>query len=166
MPIFVSLCLALAFIVQTANSLQSVLVSDVFIVGGLTVAIITIIGSFLNKLPEILSYDIFASSILLAWFAYWKPLFVKESPIFFFFPVYFALIIAFITLFFIEQRHKIDRDNLNLMQGLVNSNVVQPWVIMSCVVVTLYFEDHFIQFPVFMTLLSMRYALSGCLKPK
>jgi hypothetical protein len=166
MPVFVVLCLVLALIVQTGSPLQAVLVSPVLIYGGLTIAIVAIIGSFCKKLPENISYDLFSSSILLAWFAYWKPLFVKDSPIFFFFPVYFALIIAFVALFFIGQRHKIDRDGLHRMQAIVDSGVVEPWFVMVCVLVTLNFEDHFLQFPVMMTLLTMRYALSGCLKPK
>ncbi len=142
------------------------LVSPVVLYGGLAVAIITIIGNFFKKLPETISYDLFASSILFAWFAYWKPLFVSDSPIFFFFPVYFALIVAFAALFFIGQRHKIDQDSLQRMQAIVDSGVVEPWFVMICVTVTLYFENRFIQFPTMMTLLTMRYALSGCLKPQ
>ncbi|MDA1342759.1 MAG: hypothetical protein EXR90_00360 [Methyloglobulus sp.] len=166
MPVFVALCLILAVIVQTKSPLQGVLVSSVFMYVGLTIAIATIIGSFFKKLPEKISYDLFASSILFAWFAYWKPLFVSDSPIFFFFPIYFTLIIAFATLFFIEQRHKIDRDSLQRMQAIADSGVVDPWLVMICVTVTLYFENRFIQYPTMMTLLTMRYALSGCLKPK
>jgi hypothetical protein len=166
MSVFVALCLILAVIVQTKSPLQGVLVSPVFVYMGLTIAIATIIGSFFKKLPEKISYDLFASSILFAWFAYWKPLFVSDSPIFFFFPVYFALIVAFVSLFFIGKRHKIDRDSLSRMQAVVDSGVVEPWFIMICVTVTLYFENRFIQFPTMMTLLTTRYALSGCLKPK
>jgi hypothetical protein len=166
MPVFVVLCLVLALIVQTGSPIQAVLVSPVFIYGGLTIAIVTIIGSFFKIVPEKISYDLFSSSILFAWFAYWKPLFVAGSPIFFFFPIYFALIIAFAALFFIGQRHKIDRDSLQRMQAIVDSGVVEPWLVMVCVTVTLYFENRFIQYPVMMTLLTMRYALSGCLKPK
>lgn len=166
MPVFVALCLVLAFIVQTGSQLQLALVSPVVIYGGLTIAIVTITGRFFKLMPENISYDIFSSSILLAWFGHWKPLFVKDSPIFFFFPVYFALIIAFVAIFFIGQRHKIDRDSLQRMQAIVDSGVVQPWFVMLCVMATLNFEKHFLLYPVMMTLLTMRYTLSGCLKPK
>lgn len=166
MPVFVALCLVLALIVQTGSQLQLALVSPIVIYGGLTTAIVTITGRFFKIVPENISYDIFSSSSLLAWFAYWKPLFVKDSPIFFFFPVYFALIIAFAALFFIGQRHKIDRDSLQRMQAIVDSGVVQPWFVMVCALVTLNFEKHFLLYPVMMTLLTMRYTLSGCLKPK
>lgn len=166
MPFFVVLCLILALIVQTGSPIQAVLVSPVFIYVGLAIAVSTIIGSFFKRIPEKISYDLFASSILFAWFAYWKPFFVADSPIFFFFPVYFALIVAFVSLFFIGQRHKIDRDSLQRMRAIVDSGVVEPSFIMVCVLVTLYFENRFIQFPTMMTLLTTRYALSGCLKPK
>jgi len=165
MPVFIAFCIALALIVETGSSVQALLLSPLVIYIGLTIAIVTIIVSFFKKLPETISYDLFASSTLLAWFALWKPLFVAESPIFFFFPVYFALIVAFVALFFIGQRHKIDQDSLQRMQAIVDSGVVAPWFIMTCVLVTLYFENRFIQFPTMMTLLALRYALSGCLKP-
>jgi hypothetical protein len=166
MPVFVVLCLILALIVQTGSAIQTILVSSIVIYGGLTVAISTIIGSFFKKIPEHISYDLFACSALVTWFAYWKPLFVSDSPIFFFFPVYFALIVAFVSLFFIGRRHKIDNDSLTRMQGIVDSGVVDPWFLMSCVLVTLYFENRFIQYPTMMTLLTMRYTLYGLLKKK
>ena len=166
MPVFVILCLLLAVLVQTGSSLQNILVSQIVIYGGLSVAILTIIGNFLKKIPEHISYDLFSSSLFLAWYAYWKPLFVKDSPIFFFFPVYFALITAFVTLFFIGNRQKIDKFSLHILQSIVDSGVAEPWFIMICVVVTLNFENHFLQYPVMMTLLIMRYTLTNCLKTK
>jgi hypothetical protein len=165
MPIFVALCLILAVLVQIGNPVQALLVSTPVLYGGLIVAITTIAASFFKRIPESISYDIFACSALFIWFSYWKPLFVSDSPIFFFFPVYFALVVAFATLFFIGQRHRIDKESRKLMQGIVNSGVIDPWILMACVLVTLYFENRFIQFPTFMTLLVMRYTLSSCLKP-
>lgn len=165
MPLFVILCLIFAFIVQTSSPFEAVLSSVAALYGGLTVAALTIIASFLNRIPEAYAYDFFASSTLFVWFSYWKPFFVKDSPIFFFYPVYFALIVAFTTLFFIGQRHKIDQQSRQLMQRLVNSGVADPWMIMTLVLITLYFENRFIQYPTCTTLLIMRYALYGCLKP-
>ncbi len=166
MPLFVAFCLSLALIVQTDSQLQAVLVSDPVLYVALAVSVATIIANFFKLVPENISYDVFSSSTLLVWFAYWKPLFVKESAIFFFFPVYLALIVAFAALFFIGQRHKIDQDSLRRMRGIVDSGVIEPWFMMTCVLVTLYFENRFIQYPTMMTLLTMRYALFGCLQPK
>jgi hypothetical protein len=150
--------------VQTASSLQSILVTPLLIYISLAVAIISIFGSVFKKSSAIIWYDIFSSSTLLVWFAYWKPLFKDDSPIFFFYPVYFALMTAFVSLFFIGQRHKIDDESFRLMQILSKKSIIQPWVIMLCVLGSLELQQHFILYPVMMTLLIMRFALANCLE--
>jgi hypothetical protein len=164
MPLFIALSLALCFMVQTASSLQSVLVTPLLIYIGLTVAIISIFGSLFKKLSTIIWYDIFAGSTLMVWFAYWKPLFKDDSPIFFFYPVYFALMTAFVSLFFIGQRHKIDNESFRLMQLLSKKSIIQPWVVMLCVLGSLELQQHFMLYPVMMTLLIMRFTLASCLE--
>jgi hypothetical protein len=164
MPLFIVLSLALCFIVQTASSLQSVLVTPLIIYISLAVAVISIVGSLFKKLLANIWYDIFSSSSLLVWFAYWKPLFKDDSPIFFFYPVYFALMTVFVSLFFIGQRHKIDNESFRLMQFLSKKSIIQPWVVMLCVLGSLELQQHFLLYPVMMTLLIMRFALAGCLE--
>ncbi|MDD1636666.1 MAG: hypothetical protein LUQ56_00815 [Methylococcaceae bacterium] len=164
MPLFIALSLTLCFLVQTASPLQSVLVTPLIIYIGLAVAIISILGSLFKKLSAIIWYDIFSSSTLLVWFAYWNPLFKDDSPIFFFYPVYFALMTAFVTLFFIGQRHKIDDESFRLMQFLSKKSITEPWVIMICVLGSLELQQHFMLYPVMMTLLIMRFALASCME--
>lgn len=164
MPIFIALSLALCFIVQTAPSLQSVLISPSFMYTGLILAITSIVGSTFKKMPATIWYDIFAGSILIVWFAYWKPLFNNDSPIFFFYPLYFALMTAFVSFFVIGQQHKIDDESFNVMKSLSKKSIIQPWIIMLCVLASLELQQHFLLYPIMMTLLVMRYALSSCLK--
>ena len=164
MPLFIALSLTLCFLVQTASPLQSVLVTPLIIYIGLAVAIVSILGSLFKKLSAIIWYDIFSSSTLLVWFVYWNPLFKDDSPIFFFYPVYFALMTAFVTLFFIGQRHKIDDESFRLMQFLSKKSITEPWVIMICVLGSLELQQHFMLYPVMMTLLIMRFALASCME--
>ena len=164
MPLFIALSLALCFMVQTASSLQSVLVTPLLIYIGLTVAITSIIGSLFKKLPSLIWYDIFAGSTLVVWFAYWKPLFKDDSPVFFFYPLYFALMTAFVSLFFIGQRDKIDDESFRLMLSLSKKNIIQPWVLMLCVLGSLELQQHFMLYPTLMTLLIMRFVLASCLE--
>jgi hypothetical protein len=163
MPLFIVLSLALCFMVQTASSLQSALVTPLLIYIGLAIAIMSIFGSLLKKLATLIWYDIFSSSILLVWFAYWKPLFKDDSPIFFFYPLYFALMTALVSLFFVGQRDKIDHESFRLMLFLSKKNILQPWIVMLCVLGTLELHQHFMLYPVMMTLLIMRFAFSSCL---
>jgi hypothetical protein len=150
--------------VQTASSLQSVLVSPLFIYTGLILAIISIIGITFKKIPATFWYDIFAGSTLIVWFAYWKPLFNVDAPIFFFYPLYFALMAAFVSLFITGQQHKIDDESLNLMKSLSKKSIIQPWIIMLCVLASLELQQHFLLYPIMMTLLIIRFALSSCLE--
>jgi hypothetical protein len=164
MPLFIALSLALCFMVQTASSLQSALLTPLLIYIGLAVAIISIFGSLCKKLSPLIWYDIFSSSTLLVWFAYWKPLFKDDSPIFFFYPLYFALMTAFVSLFFIGQRDKIDDESFRFMQSLSKKTIIQPWLVMLCVLVSLELQQHFMLYPVMITLLMMRFALASCLE--
>lgn len=166
MPLFIALSLALCFVVQSASSLQSLLAAPLSIYISLAIAIISIFGSMFKKMSVMIWYDIFSSSTLLVWFAYWKPLFKDDSPVFFFYPLYFAMMTAFVSLFFISQRHKIDHESLRLMQLLSKKSIIQPWVIMICVLGTLELEQHFMLYPTMMTLLIMRFALASCLKDR
>jgi len=164
MPIFIVLSLALCFLVQTASPLQRLMITPILVYINLTIAIISIFGSLFKKLSARIWYDIFSSSTLLVWFAYWKPLFNGDSPIFFFYPVYFALITAFVSLFFIGQRHKIDDESFLLMLFLSKKGIIQPWVLMLCVLGSLELQQHFMLYPIMMTLLIMRFALEGCVE--
>jgi hypothetical protein len=164
MPLFIFLSLALCFIMQNASSLQSILEMPLLMYVSLAVAIISIFGSMFKKLSDIIWYDIFSSSALLVWFAYWRPLFKDDSPIFFFYPVYFALFTAFVSLFFIGQRHKIDDESFHFMQSYAKKNVLQAWVLMVAILVSLAFQQQFMLYPVMMTLLIMRFTLMSCLE--
>ena len=166
MPLFIALSLAISFMVQIASPLQSLLITPVFIYFGLAVAFISIFGSLFKKLSATIWYDAFSSSGLLVWFAYWKPLFKDDSPIFFFYPLYFALITAFVSLFFISQRDKIDDESFRFMQSYSKKNILQAWVLMACVLVSLELRQHFMLYPVMMTLLIMRFALTSCLESR
>ncbi|MGR8998730.1 MAG: hypothetical protein ACU88J_06755 [Gammaproteobacteria bacterium] len=164
MPLFIFLSLALCFIEQTAASLQNLLISPLFLYTGLTLAISSIAGIAFKKMPATLWYDIFASSSLIVWFAYWKPLFNDDSPMFFFYPLYFALITAFVFLIVIGQQQKIDDESFKFMKSLSKKSIIQPWVVMLCVLASLELQEHFLLYPILMTLLIIRFALSSCLE--
>ena len=164
MPLFIALSLALCFMVQSASSLQSLLVAPLLIYISLGVAIISVFGSLFKKLSVMIWYDIFSSSTLLVWFGYWKPIFKDDSPVFFFYPLYFAMMTAFVSLFIIGNRHKIDHESFRLMQLLSKKSIIQPWVVMICVLGSLELQQHFMLYPTMMTLLIMRFALESCLK--
>lgn len=166
MIVFIAISLMLSFIVQTSNPLRTVLSSHLLIYIGLAGAVIGIIASILKKWSDRICYNLFASSALLLWFAYWQPIFKEESPIFFFFPLYFAIIASFFSLAFISRRDKIDNETLRQMRILSEKVGLQPWVIMLGVLGSLELQEHFQVFPVMMTMLLLRFTLSRCIESR
>jgi hypothetical protein len=166
MLIFIALSLALCYIAQTPSSLSYMLMSPYFIVGGLVLALASSVGMLFKKLPDRIGYESFSCSTLLLWFAYWKPmpLFNGDSPIFFFFPLYFALMSAFLTLFLSNQGHKIDKESLKLMRRLDKERIMPAWSLMLCVLASLEVTQHYQLFPVMMTLLMLRFAFANCVQ--
>lgn len=164
MLVFIALSLSLCFIQQFADSLVTILVLPFFIYAGLVAALAGIVGMFFNKLPTIVSYEVFSSGTLLLWFAYWKDLFKPDSPIFFAYPLYFALMSAFITLFLSDQSHRIDKESLNYMRYLDKERVMPAWALMLCVLGSLEVRQHYQLYPVLMTLLMLRFAFSSCVQ--
>ena len=166
MFIFIALSLALCFLVQTSSPLLDTLDEPVFLYSGFALAVSGIAGMMFKKKAAKLWHDVFAGSVLIAWFAYWRSLFNEDSPIFFFFPLYFVFMAAFIELFFTDQDHKTDALTLRQMQALANHNIVQPWVIMLGVLASLGLPQHYLLYPVSVTLLLIRFALSNYLEHK
>lgn len=164
MLLFIVFSLTLCFLVQTASPLQTILAGQVLTYISLAIAIISILSSMFKKISVIICYDIFSSSILLVWFGYWKPLFNNDSPIFFFYPLYFALFTAFVSLFFISQRHKIDEESFGFMLSLAKRSLIQPWVIMTFVLGSLALPENFTLYPVMMTILILRFTLASCIE--
>lgn len=168
MLLFIALSLGLCFIEQSSHPLQAILVSPIFIYIGLMTALVSIVGIFFKKIPNAIGYDAFFSGTLLFWFAYWKPMpfFGTNSPVFFFFPLYFALICAFITLFLSNQNHRIDKESLDYMRRFDKERMMPAWFLMLCVLASVEVVQHYQLYPVMMTLLMLRIAFSACLEPE
>ncbi|MDP2904113.1 MAG: hypothetical protein Q8N96_13585 [Methylovulum sp.] len=164
MFIFIALSLALCFLVQTASPLLNILDSQIVIYIGVALAVGCMVGNIVKKKAAKIWHDVFAGSVLIVWFAYWRSSFNEDSPIFFFFPLYFVFMAAFIELFFAGQHQKIDTATLRQMQSLVKNISVQPWMVMLGVLVSLEWQQHYLLYPVMMTLLLVRFALFSYLE--
>jgi hypothetical protein len=156
---FIILSLGLSFMVQTESSLLRILLMPIFMYAGIFFAVISALGVYFKKQMAI-CYDLFFSSALVIWFTYWRPmpLFTEDSPVFFVFPLYFVFMATFMQLFFIGNRHKTDAETLLQIKSLANRHV-PTWVLMLGILVSLRLLDHYLLFPVLMTLLMIQYVL-------
>ncbi|MGZ8152668.1 MAG: hypothetical protein ACXW0Q_07980 [Methylovulum sp.] len=166
MLIFIAVSLSLCFLVQTDSSLQNLLISSLVVYIGIFFVVTSILGAFFKKMPTYISHDMFATSTLLVWFAYWKPVFNDDSPIFFFYPLYFAFTASFMTLYLIGQKHKIDNETLAYMQAFAKKSMIQPWLVMLGVLVSLGLQQNYTLYPIMMTLLMIRFVLTIYLERK
>ena len=116
-----------------------------------------------DKIPFKLRYDLFGVGALLVWFSYWPPFFRFGSPLFQYFAMYFAFITALFSVVFITKRENMDPDAVALLQWLSDSGRFNPVVIMIAVMISLALPQHFLLFPVTVTILVMRFALASCL---
>jgi hypothetical protein len=164
MYIFTAIALGLTYLVQTNHFLQMIILKPTVCYGAIGLSIICILGTFFKKLPDAISYDLFAGCATIAWFSDWKPHFTSDSPMFFFFPLYFSLLAACASLIVIRHNYSIDPTTQHYMKAFIKKSGFEPWLIMIFVLISLALKQHFMLFPVFMTLLVIRYALAGCLK--
>lgn len=162
MYFFILLNLALGYLVGTQLPMLQYFLSDAAIYIGIACVVVALVIAPLRKSAA--WYDVFACGTLLIWLPYWYPDFRDGSPVFFYFPLFFALVSACFSLVFIKPRSEIDEQTLVFLQWLSDSGRFHPGVIVVFVLAALFFKQHFLLYPVSMTLLVMRYALARCLQ--
>ena len=165
MIIFIGLNLAIAFLLQSTGILQMPLIADMMMYVGVTLLISCFIATISNvkKIPFKLRYDLFAVAALLVWLSYWPDSFRDGSPIFKYYPLYFAFISAFFSLLFITKRDQMDDDAIIFLQWLSDSGRFNPILIMLAVMISLALPKHFMLFPLAISLWVLRFTLASCL---
>ena len=165
MFIFIFLNLYIGFLLQEESFFYNLLSSDFSLYTGIGLLVVNFIASWFkfSKIPFKLRYDLFAVGSLLIWFSYWPPFFRFGSPMFQYFPMYFAFITALFSVVFITKRENMDSDAVTMLQWLSDSGRFNPIFIMIAVMVSLALPQQFLLFPVTITLLVMRFALACCL---
>lgn len=164
MFVFILLSLAISYVVNAKISLTLLLASDLPIYLGIGCMIAALLLAWFKKVSCHIWYDLYASGSLLVWLPYWHPDFREGSPVFFFLPLYFAMICAFFFLAFVRKRDQIDDDTIEYLQWLSDSGRFNPYIIAAFVALGLFLKQHFLIYPVAVTLFVMRYALASSLR--
>jgi hypothetical protein len=164
MFLFILLSLVFSFLAENDLSRLALLVNDEVMMGGVVLVVMAGLLAALNRLSCHVRYDLFASGTLLIWLPYWFLDFREGSPVFFFLPLYFALLSAFCWLVFVKKREDIDQQTLEFMQWLSDSGRFNPFIIAVVVLVGLYFKQHFLLYPSAITIWVLRYALASSIE--
>ena len=155
----------MAFVLKDGGALRNIFLSDYSFYAGAGLLLATLVAASIKykKIAYKIRYDLFAVGALLVWFSYWPAFFREGSPIFYLYPLYFALITALFSLVFIKDREQIDPDALDWLQWLSDSGRFNPVIVMLCVSISLCLPQQFMLFPLAISLLAMRFALACCL---
>ncbi len=162
---FIVLNLIFAFFLKTDIFTLDFFQSKLLFSMGIILLIVNFVAMAIKfkKLSFKWQYDLFAVGSVLVWISYWPPFFRVDSPIFYAFLLYFAFITAFFSIIFITKRENMEPEVVEYLQWLSNSGRFNPLIIMLGVMISLAFPQHFLLFPVTVTLLVLRFSLACCL---
>jgi hypothetical protein len=161
MLLFISASLFLGFWVKNGHIDDWLFLSPTMHYTGITLMLINLIAVGINvkKISFALRYDLFTLGSLLVWFTYWPPFFREGSPVLYTFPLYFAFISATFSLLFMTQRESISKEDISILTGLPGFVLSNPLFIMLGVIVALALPQHFMLYPIAITLLIIRFFL-------
>lgn len=161
---FILCSLSLAILVQSQNIVLQLLASPVALVMGLIIMFASLLAGYLKKIPTTAWHDGFASGSLLVWYAYWQPQFNNDAPMFFFFPLYYALLTSILTLALINKSPYFDHESVAYLRHLEKITRFDMSVIIALVLISLLITRHYALYPMAMTFFVIRHTMLICLE--
>lgn len=161
---FILCSLTLAALVQNQNQFLQLLATPVALGVGLTVMAASLMAGYLKKIPTMIWHDGFATGCLLVWYAYWQPQFGDDAPMFFFFPLYFALLTSIVTLTLINKSEYFDHESIVQLRYLEKHTRFNIGVLAVLVLISLLITRHYTLYPIAMTLFIIRHTMTVCLE--
>lgn len=163
MPAFIALNLILGFLAQTQSPYQMLLASSTVFYAGITIIAAGLLLTFTRNIDDAIRYDTLACGVLLSWFSHWHLFFANDLPMFYLFPLFFALMTALVSLVFIGKRDQFDRESLEHLRYFAKRPLLHPALVITAVVVSIFLPSHYLLFPVLMNAFIVRYTLTRCL---
>jgi hypothetical protein len=165
MHIFILCSLLLTTLVQNHNPYLPLLNNEpVWLSAGGLAALFILLG-WLKKLPATIWQDGFACSGLLAWYAYWKPLFSPDSPLFYAFPIYFSLLGIWMLTAFINKGSRFDDESRALMRILEKHLAGFDSCLMAAIaLICIALPEHYLSYPLAMTFFILRATFQRCIE--
>ncbi len=161
---FILCSLSLAVLVQNPNEFLQLLTTPAALGVGLTVMVASLLAGYLKKISTVIWHDGFATSTLLIWYAYWEPQFNNDAPMFFFFPLYYALLTSIVTVTLINKSEYFDQESIVHLRYLEKNTRFNISAIVVFVLISLLITSHYALYPIAMTLFIIRHTMVVCLE--
>ncbi|MFU8789529.1 MAG: hypothetical protein ACNA7G_10895 [Methylobacter sp.] len=161
---FILCSLSLAALVQNPGSFLQWLATPAALAIGLIITLASLLAGYFKKVPTVSWHDGFSTGCLLIWYAYWQPQFNPDAPMFFFFPLYFALLTSIVTLTLINKSEYFDQESIMHLRYLQKNIRFNIYVVIGFVLISLLITRHYALYPIAMTLFIVRHTLTVCLE--
>jgi hypothetical protein len=161
---FVICSLLLVIFVQNQNPFLQLLTTPVALGIGLVFMAASLLAGYFKKVSSIIWHDGFAASCLLIWYAYWGSQFNDDAPMFFFFPLYYALLTSVVTLSLINKSQYFDQESIEQLRHLEKSSRINISVFVVFVLIGIMITDHYAVYPIAMTFFIVRHTMIICLE--
>ena len=161
---FIICNLLLAILVQNQSEFLPLLTTPAALGIGLTAMAASLLAGYLKKVRGIVWHDGFATAGLLVWYAYWNPQFNDDTPMFFIFPLYYALLTSIVTLTLINKSPYFDQESIDYLRHLEKITRFDISVIVVFVLISLLITRHYALYPMAMTFFVIRHAMIVCLE--
>ncbi|WP_432743577.1 hypothetical protein ABXJ76_01920 [Methylobacter sp. G7] len=161
---FILCSLSLAALVHSQNEFLRLLATPMALGIGLTMMTASLLVGYLKKASTVAWHDGFATSCLLVWYGYWTSKFNDNAPMFFFFPLYYALLTSIVTLTLINKSEHFDHESIVQLRYLEKSTRFHIGVLVGLVLISLLITRHYTLYPIAMTLFIVRHTMIACLE--
>jgi hypothetical protein len=161
---FILCSLLLAVLVQKQSEFLPLFATPLALYISLAMMAVSLLAGYLKKVPTVIWHDGFMTSCLIIWYAYWAPQFNDDAPMFFFFPLYFALLTSIVTFTLINKSEDFDQETIRQLRYLEKINRFSISAIVAFVLISLLITRHYTLYPIAMTLFIMRHTMIACLE--
>lgn len=160
MPFFISLDLVLSYFIQTHSRYMAFFLSEWCNYLGIICMATSALAMLTHKFSLSQRFDLFCCGSVLTWISTWPPFFNEDSPVIFFYPVYFCFVTVFVMVAFIQQASKVDDMTLRFLVKFNDAKVFNTGVLMGIVIFALNYVENYLFYPTTMSVLIAKYAFS------
>ncbi|MDP2099943.1 MAG: hypothetical protein U1D70_11085 [Methylobacter sp.] len=161
---FILCSLSLAALVQYPSLFLQLLATPAALAIGLAIMAASLLAGYFKKISTVTWHDGFATGCLLIWYAHWQPQFNDDAPMFFFFPLYYAMLTSIVTLTLINKSEYFDQESVMHLRYLEKNIRFNIFTVVALVLLSLLITRHYALYPIAMTLFIVRHTLTVCLE--
>lgn len=155
-PLFTLACLGLMILVWRQSAYLDLLDDPRILVLGLCSIVLSGSIALFGRKSFALCYDLFACGVSCTWFVHWREAYRIDAPVFAWYPIFFVLLIVVLNGQVIHQSDRMDPLQQRMIRLLHSSRLLNPLLLTAAVLLSVYFSEHYIFYPIAMALFLIR----------